>query len=125
MNFWWHLSYKMYGNRNFQNANLDLHGRRSDPGLDFQSKSERDYLLSIRGRQAMDARWKCRNAVWTMCATPSTWAQFSNILPCLGCLGKLESGHRPDQIGAQDVPAFCQLSISSSVALELLCAVET
>ena len=33
----------MYGNRNFQNANLDLHGRRSDPGLDFQSKSERDY----------------------------------------------------------------------------------
>ena len=58
-------------------------------------------------------------------ATPSTWAQFSNILPCLGCPRKLESGRRPDQIGAQDVPPFCQLSISSSVALELLCAVET
>ena len=58
-------------------------------------------------------------------ATPSTWAQFSNILPCLGCVRKLESGRRPDQIGAQDVPPFCQLSISSSVALELLCAVET
>ena len=33
----------MYGNRNFQNAKMDLHGRRRDSGLDFQSKSERDY----------------------------------------------------------------------------------
>ena len=33
----------MYGNRNFQNAKMDLHGRRSDSGLDFQPKSERAY----------------------------------------------------------------------------------
>ena len=30
------MPYKMYGNRIFQNANFDLYGRRSDPGLDFQ-----------------------------------------------------------------------------------------
>ena len=33
----------MYGNRIFQNAIFDLHGRSSDPGLNFHPKSKRDY----------------------------------------------------------------------------------
>ena len=33
----------MYGNSNFQNAKMDLHGRRSDSRLDFQAKSQRAY----------------------------------------------------------------------------------
>ena len=35
------MPYKMYGNRIFQNANFDLHGRRSDSEPDLLSEPQR------------------------------------------------------------------------------------
>ena len=70
----------MYGNRNFENAKMDLHGRRSDSGLDFQPKSDRAY----RGGTHACADTKFQDFITTTRPAdrpllPGDWAENLNI----------------------------------------------
>ena len=59
-------SYKIYGNRIFENSILDLHGNRNDPELDLSTKSERGHggkAHTYRMRRAARPTDKVRSVV--------------------------------------------------------------